>query len=81
MAPRFATVSADVIFARPGLDLRADSYVFSPEREADKLLAAWLRNFPGFMHRSMPAMKDLQAKITAKLAEAMVAAGNEGRSC
>lgn len=80
MAPRFATVPAKVISARRGLDLRADSYVFSPERESDELLTAWLEANPGFMHRSTPAMKDLRAKIVAKLEAALAAANESGHA-
>lgn len=51
--------------------LRAHDYVFSPAREADRLIEAWLTDNPGFMHRSTPAMKDLREKLIKKLNEAL----------
>lgn len=51
--------------------LRARDYVFSPEREADRLIQEWMDHNPGFMHRATPAMKDLRARLVAKLEAAM----------
>lgn len=51
--------------------LRAHDYVFSPTREADRLIDAWLADNPGFMHKSTIAMKDLREKLIKKLTEAL----------
>jgi hypothetical protein len=65
---RAGTVSSSALSART---LRARDYVFSPQREADRLIDAWLKDNPGFMHKSTPAMKDLREKLIAKIEEAM----------
>ncbi len=51
--------------------LRAKDYVFSPAVEADRLIDSWLKDNPGFMHRTTPAMKDLRKKLITKLNEAL----------
>jgi len=51
--------------------LHARDYVFSPEHEADRLIDDWMRDNPGFMHRSTAAMKDLRTKLVEKLNEAL----------
>lgn len=51
--------------------LRAQDHVFSPVREADRLIDAWLSDNPGFMHKSTAAMKDLREKLIKKLNEAL----------
>lgn len=58
--------------------LLASDYVFSPRIEADRLIDAWLKDNPGFMHRRTPAMKDLRAKIVEKLEAALVSNATKG---
>jgi molybdopterin biosynthesis enzyme MoaB len=66
---RTRSVPASELFARPGLVLKAEKYVFSPKREAAKLLKEWVTEY-GHTTVQAPAIKDLQARIEAKLREA-----------
>lgn len=49
------------------MSLRARDHIYSPKHEAKALIDQWLKEHSNVLHRSAPAVKELEVKIEAAL--------------
>lgn len=66
--PRIAVVSSASLGSK---SLRAEAYVFSPRRESQKLIDAWVRDNKSILNRRSVAVQDLEKRIQTLLEEAL----------